>query len=59
MRINLSASAVTSDLRDYGTRREIETEARSLLKLIENNADEQARRNENAKTKNYREKNSV
>ena len=28
MRINLSASAVTSDLRDYGTRRESETEAR-------------------------------
>ena len=59
MRINLSASAVTSDLRDYGTRREIETEARSLLKLIENNIDEQARRNENAKTKKYREKTGV
>ena len=56
MRINLSASAVTSDLSDYGTKREIEKEARSLLQLIENNIDEQAARNDKVKTKNYREK---
>ena len=59
MRINLSAMAVTSDLQDYGTKREIEMEARSLLQLIGDNIDEKAAINDNVKTKNHRGKTTV